>query len=529
METTKNYQFKYDKSFSDFLEYEPALFLCLKVYLNINSIVIKKEKLIPLICQVKDNIKRESKQKIKKQHQERFCSLIEKIVINFEDEDLKNNILDNYGICQLYLASIISHLAKEKENKRIDNPKDIEYYFSVILNFIKKNFDEEYNEILEIIEVFNKDEIKDITLLSNAIFKASILIQNIHPMELNASINSFILQNYKIYEDYNLKFNVDTPYNLDSFKTQYKKIKNLLNVINKIEKYKIKNRLDFFYKFQNQDEYLESINIILKGMDKEPLSDLKNDMQDMDLIEEKINFLQEKNKNLSDENKKLILDLDVKIKKASELNEKISKVGKELIDLKERIKKLNGELFDKNKEIQKKTKEYNDLFTQYTSNVISLNQIEIKLNDYLHRESCAKIEKFFFNIISPDGRKKIDEGLKDIHNNKIALIIKQINEEYPNYFKKIETKRIDWKNFLFKINYFRITNNSECHDKSTISLMSLTKTLNQFFSNEFDFSKHLEFMVNNFDQLKYYLFNDGFLLDDMLYSIFQEREKNENN
>ena len=52
-------QFKYDKSFSDFLEYEPALFLCLKVYLNINSIVIKEEKLIPLICQVKDNIKRE--------------------------------------------------------------------------------------------------------------------------------------------------------------------------------------------------------------------------------------------------------------------------------------------------------------------------------------------------------------------------------------------------------------------------------------------------------------------------------------
>ena len=44
METTKNYQFKYDKSFSDFLEYEPALFLCLKVYLNIKSIVIKKEK-----------------------------------------------------------------------------------------------------------------------------------------------------------------------------------------------------------------------------------------------------------------------------------------------------------------------------------------------------------------------------------------------------------------------------------------------------------------------------------------------------
>ena len=82
---------------------------------------------------------------------------------------------------------------------------------------------------------------------------------------------------------------------------------------------------------------------------------------------------------------------------------------------------------------------------------------------------------------------------------------------------------------FYKINYFRITNNSECHDKSTISLMSLTKTLNQFFSNEFDFSKHLEFMVNNFDQLKYYLFNDGFLLDDMLYSIFQEREKNENN
>ena len=95
----------------------------------------------------------------------------------------------------------------------------------------------------------------------------------------------------------------------------------------------------------------------------------------------------------------MILDLDVKIKKASELNEKISKVGKELIDLKERIKKLNGELFDKNKEIQKKTKEYNDLFTKYTSNVISLNQIEIKLNDYLHRESRAKIENFFLILL----------------------------------------------------------------------------------------------------------------------------------
>ena len=37
----------------------------------------------------------------------------------------------------------------------------------------------------------------------------------------------------------------------------------------------------------------------------------------------------------------------------------------------------------------------NDLFTQYTSNVISLNQIEIKLNDYLHKESVLKLKIFF--------------------------------------------------------------------------------------------------------------------------------------
>ena len=58
--------------------------------------------------------------------------------------------------------------------------------------------------------------------------------------------------------------------------------------------------------------------------------------------------------------------------------------------------------------------------------------------------------------------------------------------------------------------------------------MSLKKLQKNFF-NEFDFSKHLEFMANNFEQLKDYLFNDGISIDDMFYSVFQEREKNENN
>ena len=349
------YKLKYGDFFNDLLEYEEALFLCLELYLKAYSIEIKKKELVSLIHKVKDNFKKKSKQKIKQKHKERFCQLIEKIVINFEDEDLNNGILDNYGIFQLYLSSIISNLAKENEDKKI-NKKLIESYFNVINNFIQKKYGEEYLKLLEIIGLLKINDLKDINITSpiNAIYKASIIIQNMHPNELNKSVSAYILNDYKKFENYNINFPQINPCKLDLFKEDLKHLNKLFTVINRMEKYPDKNRYNFFIEFKNQNEFLESINIILCGMNKTKLINLNDEMQDVELTKEFINLLQEKNKELSNENKKLKCDLEIKTNEANNSKNELSSMEDIITDLQKKITGLELDLSKKNEELKEK-------------------------------------------------------------------------------------------------------------------------------------------------------------------------------
>jgi len=349
------YKLKYGDFFNDLLEYEEALFLCLEIYLKTYSTKIKKKELISLIHQVKDNSKKKSKQKIKQKNKERFCQLIEKIVINFEDEELNNDILDNYGIFQLYLSSIISNLAKENEDKKV-NKKLIESYFNVINNFIQKKYGEEYLKLLELIGLLKINELKDIKITSpiNAIYKASIIIQNMHPNELNKSISAYILNDYKKFENYNINFPEINPCKLDSFKEDLKHLNKLFIIINRMEKYADKNRYNFFIEFKNQNEFLESINIILCGMNKTKLINLNDEMQDAELTKEFINLLQEKNKELSNENNKLKCDLEIKTNEAIDSKNELSSMEDIITDLQKKINGLELDLSKKNEELKEK-------------------------------------------------------------------------------------------------------------------------------------------------------------------------------
>ena len=516
---------KYGDFFKDLLVYEKALFPCLELYLKTYSIEMKKGELISLIHQVKEISKKKLKQKIKQKHRERFCQLIEKIVTNFEDEDLNNGILDNYGIFQLYLSSIISHLAKESEDMKI-NSKLIKSYFAAINNFIQNKYGEEYLELIERIGLLKINEPKDITSQTDAIYKASIIIQNMHSNELNKSISAYILSDYNKFEKYNVNFPEINPCKLDSFKEDLKHLNKLFIIINRMEKYPDKNRLSFFREFKGQNGFLDSINIILCGMNKAKLLNLNDEIQDAELTKEFINLLKEENKDLSSENKKLKYDLEVKINEVNNSKNEISSMETIITDLQKKINGLKINLSEKNKELKEKENNYNSLFSQLALTSQKLNDTESKINYFRHREFCGKIEYYFFNILSSKGKLQINEELKNTNTNKIDLLINKINEEYPNYFKQIANKGIDYQNFLYKVNNFRIKNNEDCHDKTNIDLKSIVKALNDFYENDFDFEKHIKYMVNNFEYFEYYLLNDKFFIDDRLYTIFQQKEKN---
>lgn len=353
------HKLKYGDFFNDLLEYEKALFPCLELYLKTYSIEIKKGELISLIYQVKDNSKKKSKQKIKikPKHKERFCQLIEKIANNFEDADLNNGILDNYGLFQLYLSSIISHLAKESEDMEI-NKKYIESYFAAINNFIQKKYGEEYLELIELIGLLKINELKGITSPTDAMYKASIIIQNMHSNELNKSISAYILNDYKKFEKYNINFPEINPCKLDSFKENLKHLNELFIIIKRIEKYPNKNRFSFFREFKNQNGFLESINIILCGMNKTKLLNLYDEIQDVELTKEFINLLKEKNKELAAENKKLKSDLEIKINEANISKNELSSMENIIIDLQKKITGLKTDLSEKNKELKEKEKNY---------------------------------------------------------------------------------------------------------------------------------------------------------------------------
>ena len=491
------YKLKYGNFFGDLTKFKDTLGLSLKIYLKIYSIANIQTELIPLICQVKNNMNNKAKNKLKYKFHEIYCKLIENVAANFENKDLSNNILDNYGIAQLSLCGMVVQWITTKEEVKIDK-KEIDRIFSILFKFVEREFGKEYFNLAQFLGLYELDDIKKINNPIPAIKNASNIIKNIHPIVLNGAINSFILKNNQKYERYDTSYLQITPCDKNNFNDKYRTIMKLLTIIDRMEKYNDKSRLDFFIEFKGDNTFLKEINLILEKMNKKPLINLDDKYQDTELIIEYNFSLIKKNEELSKENKKILSNLEQKIKEADELKNKAK-------DLQTKADNLKTELSDKKNQIKEMNETNKSISTALFHANIALNEANTKIKNHLHREICLKVEDYFYYIVSPSRREKIDEELKDQNEDKISIYLRNIESEYPKYFSKIKNEGIDYSSFLYKINHFRKKNNGECHVKTKVNYNSMIGTLNYYYENKFDFQKHFDFMANNFTQFKDYI------------------------
>ena len=166
----------------------------------------------------------------------------------------------------------------------------------------------------------------------------------------------------------------------------------------------------------------------------------------------------------------------------------------------------------------------NSISTELINVNIALNEANTTIKNHLHREICLKVEDYFYYIVSPSGREKIDKELKDQNEDKISIYLRNIESEYPKYFSKIKDEGIDYSSFLYKINLFRKENNEECHDKTKVNYNSMILTLNYYYDNKFDFKKHFDFMENNFTQFKDYILDKEENPGNKICEFFKKKE-----
>ena len=504
------YKLKYPYFLGDLLRFQDTLCLCLKIYLSMHNVSIKKKELISLIKQVKTEMKKSPKKKLDIEFQEIFCKLVENVVLNFSDGDLSNHVIDNYSLAQISLCSIVVQWITTKGEVVLEK-KEINKVFEIIYNFIKKEYGQEFFELIKIIGLYDHNKLKEIISPKEAISNASIIIKNVHPSYLNGSVNAFILENFEKYKKYGINSFDIILEEKSLFKKNYIKILNIIIIAQKMEKYQEKRRFDFFTEFRNQKDYLEAINFILSKMNKKPLFNLSDEKVDINLILEHNNDLLKENKEFQETSEKLLKDLDTKKNYVNDLKKNINDLEVDLNNKIDEIKKLKN----KNKVLTEQLLEVN----------LSLNQEEKKIENHLPREVCSKIENYFYNILSPTSRQQVDKELEDKKKFKIDVYISKINEEYPKYFAKIKNEGIDYTNFLYYINTFRLKNNEECHYKTKVNPITIIDILNDYFDKKFDFKKPLEFMYDNFEEFKVYIFSDRHQLNNNLFNIFKKIEE----
>ena len=290
---------------------------------------------------------------------------------------------------------------------------------------MEREFGKEYFNLAQFLGLYELDDKKKINNPIPAIKNASNIIKNIHPIVLNGAINSFILKNNQKYERYDTSYLQITPCDKNNFNDKYRTIIKLLTIIDRMEKY----NLDFFIEFKGDNTFLKEINLILEKMNKKPLINLDDKYQDTELIIEYNFSLIKKNEELSKENKKILSNLEQKIKEADELKNKAK-------DLQTKADNLKTELSDKKNQIKEMNETNKSISTALFHANIALNEANTKIKNHLHREICLKVEDYFYYIVSPSRREKIDEELKDQNEDKISIYLRNIESEYPKYFRK---------------------------------------------------------------------------------------------
>jgi hypothetical protein len=245
--------------------------------------------------------------------------------------------------------------------------------------------------------LYKKEKVSKISSITEAIINAKILIKNIHPNEFNSSISEFILKNYEEYKNYKIDVGKINPFKKQEFQKIVKHIKNIFAIIIRMEKYNEKSRLNLFNEFKGQDEYLPTVNFILSRMKKEALYNLTNIYDDINLVIENNKYLLKKNEDLNEKNIKTMNELKISIQEVEEMSCKAKELQTKMLKMKSEIE-----------EYQKTNK---NISTQLFNTNVKLNKEKNKLSNHLHRDICGKIENYFYYIISPNGREKIDKAL----------------------------------------------------------------------------------------------------------------------
>ena len=526
------YKEKYNQILKDYFNIADKTVSILKEYFNYNFISNSPNDLISGIYEIK-KIKKIRK-KLMNDFNKEFCLLIENIIDNFKEEDLNNLILDNYAIMQLFLCIVfLPYIKKEKT----DIEEVVYYIFTPLIYKIKKEYGNDFYNILKMLNIFNEEIIKkNKPEINDIILNASSLIKNIYPEKFNDTINIFCLNNFKQIKKYNVDFEQIKPKEKKNFQKIFNNIYKTLYVFKRIIKNNITTRYDFFNEFRglNEKEYLSTINQFLKNLRLRELNNLYDDSEDNYLLKEKISYLINENEKKKEENKNLIIDLNKQINENTELKQQI-------INLKEEIKKKDIELINLIKKNENKT---NNLYSKnneikvlkdsceiLSNQLIDSNQKLLDAQDlikyYHHRDSCKRIENYFYNIISPDNRKEIENELKskDRKKKRIDLIIEKISEEYHKYLTDLVQKGIDLVSILKDINYFRKKINNEIHDKYKTNKESLINTLTKYYNNKINFTNPLNYMYNNFEKFVEYSFDPDYKLNIDLYNAFELRRK----
>ena len=235
------------------------LTLSLSVYLNFHHYQISDKKLISLVRKIK-NIQKKEKMKIP--FVEAFCRLIESIVSNSENEDLIKGVIDNYVVAHILSTILVQWI--NKTNPEFLSKNDVENLFKDILSFINEEYGTSYIKILELLKIYKTDKINEQKPLPlNAINNAAIIIKNLHPNQFKLTINEFHVQNYNKLKKYGIEFRSLNPKNKNSFPEIFQNIENKLIVIDRMDKYNEKARLNFFLEFKGENEYLFTINEIV--------------------------------------------------------------------------------------------------------------------------------------------------------------------------------------------------------------------------------------------------------------------------
>ena len=363
-------------------------------------------------------------------------------------------------------------------------------------------------------------------------------IKFLDPYIFNNRITSFLTLKSLDYEQYKIHLpSIDNSMaKSNMFIKNLNYIKTALNILKESESFDCHERYIYFKKYEKGNEItLNIINDILMIKNKPTIKSLNN--IGIDLYEEEIEYLSEC---IQDKSKELIEIQKINTEKGNLLNtmklentkliEESNNLKEGIIHLIEKFNKLKDEcdkvkddcdniLQEENEKLQNKLKDKEKLYNSNIEEIASLNEkIEAKINEtnslqnlidalkkdiqkekekiqgIQRRDINSKIfEYFYFSIpeeIRIEKEKEKEENTKKKLSNseKIDLIIKYMNDNYPYYFKYIQNNKINLVDILYSIINQNRTFNSSLENISIliILLVDSSELFNKYAFNQDD-------------------------------------------